>query len=421
VPVATSLPKRELRVYVLTPSFPPTLGGQENHLLELSASLIEAGARVLVITRRVSPDVPACESLGTVPVRRLTPFGAVKGVGFRAIPRLGLLLFKMAWRLIRDRRRYDIVLVSGFNFMPLAPVVAGILTGRPCVVRPESPLEVGEPVGPDSRAKMSLSATSPAIRAATALRRWAAARVARYIAISSEIRAGLERFGIEAGRIASIPNGISLERFAPVTAVRKTQLRELLRLPVNGLLLIYTGRLALSKGVMMLIDIWRELAPRHPEAHLLIVGTGQGCFDDCEPELRNFIAAHALVSRVTLTGAVSNVHEYLQASDLFVFPSDYEGFSLSILEAMTAALPMVCTRVGVAAELERTVSGRFALLVPPQDRAGFHDALQQLLAQPELRSEMGANAHAAVRSEYSLTGEARRYVAVFGELIERRP
>jgi hypothetical protein len=40
------------------------------------------------------------------------------------------------------RRRYDVALVSGFNFMPLAPVLAGMLTGKPCVVRPESPLEV---------------------------------------------------------------------------------------------------------------------------------------------------------------------------------------------------------------------------------------------------------------------------------------
>ena len=414
--MATRLPKRDFVVYVLTPSFPPTAGGQESHLLELSASLIAAGTPVLVITRRTARAVPARECLGTVPVRRLRPYGAIKGVGFRAVPRLGILLCKMIWRLLRDRHRYDVVLVSGFNFMPFAPVLAGMLTGKPCVVRPESPLEVTEPVGSGSREKMGLSESSIALRLLRSVRRFAARRVDRYVAISSEIRAGLERFGIDSGRIVAIPNGIAIERFAPVSAAAKARLRTLLALPVDRLLLIYTGRLALSKGVMMLIDVWRELAPSHPEGHLIILGTGQGCFDDCEPAMHDFIAAHALGSRVTVAGSVPNVHEYLQASDMFVFPSDYEGFSLSILEAMTAALPIVSTRVGIAAELDHTC--RFGLLVPPRDRAGFRDAIQRLLPDADLRAELGANARAAVLAQYSVTQEARRYIEVFEELAE---
>jgi glycosyltransferase involved in cell wall biosynthesis len=414
--VATRLSKRDFVVYVLTPSFPPTAGGQESHLLELSASLIAAGTPVLVITRRAARAVPARECLGTVPVRRLKPYGAIKGVGFRAVPRLGILLCKMIWTLLRDRRRYDVILVSGFNFMPFAPVLAGMLTGKPCVVRPESPLEVTEPVGSGSREKMGLSENSIALRLLRGVRRFAARRVDRYVAISSEIRAGLERFGIDSGRIMAIPNGIATERFAPVSAAAKARLRTLLALPVDRVLLIYTGRLALSKGIMMLIDVWRELAPSHPEGHLIILGTGQGCFDDCEPALHDFIAAHALGSHVTLAGSVANVHEYLQASDMFVFPSDYEGFSLSILEAMTAALPIVSTRVGIAAELDHTC--RFGLLVPPRDRAGFRDAIQRLLPDADLRAELGANARAAVLAQYSVTQEARRYIEVFEELAE---
>ena len=80
---------------------------------------------------------------------------------------------------------------------------------------------------------------------------------------------------------------------------------------------------------------------------------------------------------VTLTGSVANVNEYLQASDVFVFPSDYEGFSLSILEAMSVGLPLVSTRVGIAAELEPR--GEFALLVPPKDKPAFRDALRRLV------------------------------------------
>jgi glycosyltransferase involved in cell wall biosynthesis len=413
--VEKQLLQRGLRVYVLTPSFPPTEGGQEKHLLELSESLIAAGATVQVLTRRVNRGYLAAEILGSVPVTRLTPFGEIKGVGMRAAPRLGLLLGKMIWRLLRDSEKYDIVLVSGFNFMPFSAVFAGTLSRKPCVVRPESPLEVAEPLGTASRRKMGLSEHSVAVRMLRTMRRLVARRVERYVAISSEIRSRLEQAGVDAARISAIPNGIDVGRFAPVTAPRKRELRLALSLPAEALMMIYTGRLATSKGVMMLIDVWRELAGHYPQAHLLIVGTGRGSFDDCEPALQEYIARHAMNARVTLAGAVSNVQEYLQASDVFVFPSDYEGFSLSILEAMTAALPLVSTRVGIAAELEDQC--RFGLLVPPQDRPAFRDALSNMLADSALRQEMGTNARAAVSERFSLTAEARRYCELFTELV----
>lgn len=402
----------------MTPSFPPTDGGQEKHLLELAESLVAAGAAVQVITRRVDRSFAAAELLGSVPVVRYTPFGEIKGVGFRAVPRLGFLLCKMLWRLVKDARNYDIVLVSGFNFMPISAILAALLTRKPCVVRPESPLEVTEAVGAQSLAKMGLSDTSIRMRTLRAVRRLAARRVDRYIAISSEIGMGLKQQGVDADRIIAIPNGISVERFTAVTADRKARLRTALGLPADALLMIYTGRLAVSKGVMTLIEVWQELATECPAAHLVIVGTGRGSFDDCEPALREFIARHAMNPRVTLTGSVPNVHEYLQASDLFVFPSDYEGFSLSILEALCVGLPMVATRVGIAAELEDR--GSFGLLVAPKDKAAFREALRRLLPDPARRAQMSVDAQAAVRDGYSTQAEARRYLELFAELAAPR-
>lgn len=382
--------------------------------MDLSAGLITAGASVQVLTRRETPGVPRSEYLGTVAVQRFAPFGPIKGVGLRAVPRLGLLMAKMLFRLLRDRNRYDVVLVSGFNFMPLVPLLAGVLTRKPCVVRPESPQELREPIGSVSRARIGLSDRSLAVRALALIRRRTARRVDRFVAISAEIRAGLESLGIEPQRIVSVPNGIDVARYAPAAPARKAELRRALNLPGQSLLLIYTGRLAATKGVMMLIEAWRELAPAHPRAHLVIVGTGRGSFDDCETMLKEFIGAHSLETRVTLTGAVANVHEYLQASDIFVFPSDYEGFSLSILEAMTAGLPLVSTRVGIAAELEH--GAPFGFLVPPKDPAAFRAALATALSDEATRLAMGGNAASAVRARFSLDAEAQRYLGIFREL-----
>jgi glycosyltransferase involved in cell wall biosynthesis len=414
-PVSRDRKQHTLRVRVLTPSFPPTPGGQEDHLLALAAALQRGGAQVEVLTRRERREIPRTERLEGVRVRRFAPYGAIKGVGIRAAPRLGLLLAKLCVGLVLESRRYDVVLVSGINFMPWVPVAAGFLTGKPCVVRPESPQEIKEPVGGRSRARMRLGEGSLPIRLIGAIRRGALRRIDRFIAISDEIRQGLESLGVPPTRIASVPNGIEVERYAPATAAEKAALRAELALPGEAVLLIYTGRLALSKGLMMLIDVWRELAPAFPGAHLLIVGTGRGSFDDCESELKDFIATHSLGSRVTLTGSVREVSKYLQASDLFVFPSDYEGFSLSLLEAMTAGLPLASTRVGIAAELER--EAQFGLLVPPKDRAALCAAVRTLLSDPALRAELGRTARRTVRERYSIDAEAARYLEIFRELV----
>ncbi len=98
------------------------------------------------------------------------------------------------------------------------------------------------------------------------------------------------------------------------------------------------------------------------------------------------------------------MHEFLKASDLFVFSSDYEGFSLSILEAMSVGLPLVSTRVGIAAELE--TRGEFGLLVPPKDDRALYDALRTLLPDASRRAGMGRTARLLVQSQYSLGARA---------------
>ena len=407
-----------MRIYVLTPAFLPEIGGQENHIHELAAGLIACGMDVLVITRRFERSHPPREVLRTVPVVRLTPTGETKGAGWRAILPLTTLLTKMLYLLVRNRARYDVTLVSGFNMLPIAAVIAGRLTGRRCVVRPESPMELRHAIGAESIGKMRLLPNS-LLNLFGAIRRWTALRVDRYIAISGEIRLGLLAAGVDPIRISSIPNGIDTEKFAPVTPERRQELRGRLGLPKNGRILIYTGRLAITKGVMMLAKIWRDIAPEFPDAHLVLVGTGYGSVDSCEAELREFVAEQGLSDRVTMPGNIPNVNEYLQASDLFVFPSDYEGFGLSILEAMAVGLPMVSTRVGVAADVAARYQPEF--LVEPHGAVEFKLAVQRLLGDAVLRESIGARAHLQVHAQYSIAAIARRHIEVLAEVAAGAP
>ena len=59
---------------------------------------------------------------------------------------------------------------------------------------------------------------------------------------------------------------------------------------------------------------------------------------NCEADLKNYVIAHGLQKSVFFTGDVANVDEYLQASDLFVFPTENEAFGISLVEAMAVHL-----------------------------------------------------------------------------------
>jgi glycosyltransferase involved in cell wall biosynthesis len=168
---------------------------------------------------------------------------------------------------------------------------------------------------------------------------------------------------------------------------------------------------------MMLADIWAKVSTRHPNARLALVGTGEGSVDSCEAELRARLDGTHLRA-VLLPGAVGNVHEWLQAADVFAFPSDSEGFGLSILEAMAVGVPMVCTRVGVAAELPS--SPMSALLVAPRDQQAFGEALGRLLEDANLRQTLAGRARELVRGRFSMEAVAQRYAELAAQLVASR-
>jgi glycosyltransferase involved in cell wall biosynthesis len=142
----------------------------------------------------------------------------------------------------------------------------------------------------------------------------------------------------------------------------------------------------------------------------LLLGSGKGSFDSCEEELRDYLRDHRLGSTVAFAGEVDNVHEYLQASDIFVFPSEYEGFSLAIVEAMFSGLPVVATRVGSAPEL---IEDRYnGLLIGPKDAAELRAAIEWLLENRERWATMGERARESVLDRYRIESVADKHLDV---------
>ena len=405
------------RVYWLTEEFyPPQVGGAELMAFYLSRGLANAGFMVDVITRQ--PELPAAtdEVVGRVRVRRIPPRGVLKGIGWRAAPGIIGYWLRIARILFAERDRYDLVLISGMKIIPLAAVPLCVLMGKRCVVRVESSFEIREPVS-----AASLTGAGGSLRRATAnvlgrLQRLMLRLSDRVVVISDEIL-DLLREGKGKISLARIPNAVDLERFKPVSQPERDELRARLNLPRDRTLIVFAGRLSRAKGIEMLMHAWPDLLGRHPDLYLVIVGSGGGSFDDCEPDLRNFVKQHRLEGSVHFAGVSSKVEEFLQAGDVFVFPSDYEGFSLGLVEALGSAIPSVVTSVGAAPQLIE--HGKTGFLFPPKDARAMIAVLEEALSRRESWLEIGQRAREAM-APYDLRAVVSAYVRLCNEVADRR-
>jgi teichuronic acid biosynthesis glycosyltransferase TuaC len=204
---------------------------------------------------------------------------------------------------------------------------------------------------------------------------WTLRRADRVIAVAHLLADRARAFGVPADRIAVIPNGVDLVRFAPAS---RAEARRALDVADDATLLVSVGHLSPRKGFQRVIATLPRLLERYPRLQFTIVG-GVGAERDNARELRRLIESERLDDRVSMIGPQSpdRVALWLQACDLFVLASDYEGCPNVVWEALACGRPVVVTRVG---EVDRMVTADAGLVIDdPEDLASLGDAIAAAL------------------------------------------
>lgn len=129
-----------------------------------------------------------------------------------------------------------------------------------------------------------------------------------------------------------IPNGVDVKKFSFDLECRR-EIRKKYMIE-NEKVIGTVGHLAKVKNQEFLVRIFAKLHDKEHNVRLLIVGEGEE-----HENLINLINSLGIKPYVIMTGNVDNVHEYLSAMDVFVFPSKYEGLGISIIEAQANGLP----------------------------------------------------------------------------------
>lgn len=212
-------------------------------------------------------------------------------------------------------------------------------------------------------------------------------------------------------RFEVVTNGVDLDRFVPCDD--PLQAKRLPGLPTDRPVVLCVGNLKPVKGHETLLASVERLAALGRSFSLVCVGR-----DYCDGTLHRRAAAISGKVRVTFVGPQDDVLPWLSAADIYVQPSLWEGMSNSLLEAMACGLPIVATSAGGTTDaLDHGVTG---LLVPASDAASLADALDLLIADPQLGIRLGAAARTHACTHFSLSASHARLAAQYARLAIRR-
>ncbi len=385
------------------------MGGGETQARLLAEGLIASGHSVIVLTRRSDEALKKHERNGKINIYRLGP------VGSGQLKKWGLLLSSLP-ALVGLRHQYDLIFVSGYRIIGCTAVPVGKLFRKPVVLKADSQGEMSGEFFESGLRKFGTSRSLLPFRLFLKFRNVILKRADAFSAVSPAIASEWTSNRIPLNKIHLISNGVDTARFAPVTAELKSCLREKLNLPRAAIIAIYTGRLVSYKGLPLLLSVWNEIRRKHERALLILAGTGGLDIHNCEEELREYVKVNGLEKYVLFTGAVQNVAEYLQASDLFAFPTENDAFPSSIVEAMACALPVVTTPVGA---ISTVVSHReTGLLVQPGDFEQLFEALDVMLSDKALASHLGQEGCRMIQERYSAGSMMKKYLSLFEETLQ---
>jgi glycosyltransferase involved in cell wall biosynthesis len=400
----------ELKICTLLESYYPVVGGMETQAKNMSTILHKKGVDQIIVTRRTSPDLASFEEVDGIPVYRAAPTG-------RSSRYRWLFMLTSIPLLIRRRREYDIIFVPGFRVLGISAVIVSKLLRKKCVFKAECIGELSGEFFTGGLESVKLKNSQKLVKFGIWLRNRILIRADIFISMYSDMTRELEDYGVDMNKATLIPQSVDDERYSKAAPDEKAALRKKLDLPQDHKIAVYTGRIVSYKGVPVLLRVWQKLLQTHKNISLVICGSGGVDIYACEDEVHKFTKDNNLDESVRFTGSVSNVDEYLRASDIFVLPTENDAFPLCLLEAMACAMPIITTTVGA---LKDVISHRkTGMVMEPGNADELHTALVDLLDDQDLCNTIGQNALNEVHAKYTLDIVAQQYIDLFNKCLKQ--
>ena len=365
---------RPLRVLIVVDSL--NVGGAERHVVDLALALHREGHAVTVACSVPGSLAEPLEA-ARIPVRPLLG---------RIVKRRVSLPYARALRKLLERERFDLVHAHIYA-SAAASALATAGTGVPLVITEHTEaLWQG--------------------RGGQLFSRWVYRRTSRVIAVSDAIRRRLvERDGVPPDGITLLPNSVPPVRQAHGDAMPLPS-----DLGGEGPVVGVVARLQPEKGVASFLKAASHVARELPEARFVVVGDGP-----LREDLLGLAEDLGVRDQVHFLGFRPDAQALLELMDVVAVPSVSEGTPLIVLEAMSAGVPVVASRVGGIPGQIRP--GREGLLVPPGDAKALGNALLSLLRDPERAWRMGEAGRLRAETEFSHETMVRKVEGLYREAL----
>jgi glycosyltransferase involved in cell wall biosynthesis len=361
-----------MRIVLVTYLFPPFHGGVADAVAKLSLGLARRGHDVIVYTTRMWKHAIASNDGSNTAGLQVKRILGIAGIQIL----YGLLPNPIAIRRELRVDKPDVVNIHGVGHLEndyisqISKDSAIVLTGHGGKSLFDRP----------GRPKFQLIGW--AFYEKTILKR-TVSRINRVIALSEYEIPYWHSLGVPNRKIDIIPWGVGQDCYLEhdgSTFERKYETRHPIILSV--------GSLVVGKGQEWLVRSLPKIVKRFPDATCVLCGPDLGY----GTALKNLAEALGVSQNLRITGYLSRkeLMQAYSACDVFVSPSDFEGFGLATMEAAAFGKPIVATNVGAIPYL--LPNGKSALLVPQRDDARIAEAVLQVLANPELGRRLSQSA-----------------------------
>ncbi|MCH8921597.1 MAG: glycosyltransferase [Planctomycetes bacterium] len=240
---------------------------------------------------------------------------------------------------------------------------------------------------------------------------WTARQFTHLMANSAASAKHLASKVSNSAEIRVIHNGHATDAWKPDG--QRVAVRGRLGISPDAQLAVFVGRLAEQKRVCDLVDAVGRIVGRYPRLRVIVIGDGP-----LEAELKQQAQRERLENVILFLGWRSDVPQLLMASDLFVYPSRFDGLANAVIEAALAGLPIVaCDADGVRDVVRHD---EHALLVPPQHADQFAAAIVDVLENPQQARARAQAAQQHAQQSYAIGSSLEKLVSFYDEILAER-
>jgi glycosyltransferase involved in cell wall biosynthesis len=232
------------------------------------------------------------------------------------------------------------------------------------------------------------------------------------IAVTKYEKTMLKSYGVDEDKIKIVPNGIDLSQYENLP--ERGEFRKKYSIRDDEKIILYLGRLHKIKGIDLLVKAFSDLVKELDKIKLMIVGPDDGFL----PILKKHIENLKIGDKVLFTGPLyerDKLEAYVDA-DVYVLPSVYEIFGITVLEACACGAPVIVTdRCGIADVVDSKVG-----YVVEYDKDRLRDAIFKILSDEELRRRFGEEGRRLAIEEFGWDPIVRKIEGIYETTLAKR-